>query len=317
MYIAVGEEVFRPSTYQVEHFSVPLALLVATTSVVKWLAPAARVGLLCRRQGFRIPYRSALLVHLVAMFAAALAPQNTGFAPGTVAALRRLGIPVGRGIGVSVQIVILDMIFFALAVPTSIAYLALSATIRLPLGATLAALGIALLAVIAAAVLMRRPELVARLILAVARWPVMTRFAARLQRVAREYHQSATTFQKMSAASWLALHLATAAAWLSGFALLWALLRLYGIETGLLATLAILSTVTIVSHVVPTPGAAGFMEAAVGLSIGAHAGAAVLIWRVASFYLIFLLGPAATWLLYQSGPTPTAGQTTGSEQRPR
>ncbi len=132
----------------------------------------------------------------------------------------------------------------------------------------------------------------------------MARFASRLRKIARDYYRSARDFLKMPASYWLTLHLATAAGWFGGFVLFWLLLKLYGVEAGLLATLATLSSITLVSHVVPTPGASGFMEAAVGLSVGAGGGAAaaVLVWRLASFYVVFLLGPPAGWLLYLSRP---------------
>ena len=49
------------------------------------------------------------------------------------------------------------------------------------------------------------------------------------------------------------------------------------------------------------------MEAAVGLSLGGRPGggaaAALLIWRLASFYVIFVLGPLAGWLLHSLRPT--------------
>jgi uncharacterized membrane protein YbhN (UPF0104 family) len=56
----------------------------------------------------------------------------------------------------------------------------------------------------------------------------------------------------------------------------------------------------------------------VGFSIGAnsggHAAAALLIWRLASFYVIFLLGPPAAWLLYLSRPATAtdANQPSGT-----
>ena len=59
----------------------------------------------------------------------------------------------------------------------------------------------------------------------------------------------------MPASYWLTLHLATAAGWFGGFVLLWLLLKVYGVDVGLLATLAILSSITLVSHFVPTLGA--------------------------------------------------------------
>jgi uncharacterized membrane protein YbhN (UPF0104 family) len=106
--------------------------------------------------------------------------------------------------------------------------------------------------------------------------------------------------------AWIALNLVVAAGWFSGYALFWLLLDLYGVETGLLATLAILNSITLVAHIFPTPGGSGFMEAALGLSVGAGAAPALLIWRLASYHAIFLLGPPAAWLLYLSKPAGDA-----------
>jgi uncharacterized protein (TIRG00374 family) len=306
LYLVGGDAVFRPETYRVQNVSVPVVVLIVAAFLAKWVSPAARIGLLCRGQKIPVPYRSALLVHLIAMFVAALAPQNTGFGPATVAALRRLGVPVGRGIGVAVQVFLLDLVFFAWAVPASMGYLDLSNTLELPRSAGVVAFAAACPGILIAVVLSRRPQLVVGLILAVARWRLMARFASRLRKVARDYYGSARAFLRMPTSYWIALHLATAANWFGGFVLLWALMRLYGVEFGLLATLAILTSITLVSHFVPTPGGSGFVEAAVGFGIGANPGggaaAALLVWRLASFYVIFLLGPLAGWLLYMSRP---------------
>ena len=306
LYLVLGDAVFRPETYVAQNSSAPLVVLILLAFLAKWLSPAVRIAFLCRGQEIPLPFRSAVLVHLVAMFVAALAPQNTGFAPATVAALARLGVPVGRGIGVSVQVFVLDLVFFAWSVPLGVGYLIYSDAIELPRGTGALAFAAGCLAIIAAAVLSLRPQLVVGLMFALARWPFMARFASLLRKVARDYYRSARDFLKMPASYWLALHLATAAGWLGGFVLFWLLLRLYGVEAGLLATLATLSSITLVSHVVPTPGASGFIEAAVGLSVGAGAAAALLVWRLASFYVVFLLGPPAAWLLYMWRP---AGDT--------
>ena len=315
LYLLVGEAVFHPETYQAQNFGVPLVVLIVVAFLAKWFSPAVRVRVLCRGQKIALPYRSAVLVHLVAMFVAALAPQNTGFGPATVAALSRLGVPIGRGIGVAVQVVVLDLIFFAWAVPVSIGYLVYSDTLKLPPGARVVAFTTGCLAILAAAALSLRPQLVVGLILTLARWQLMARFASRLRKIAHDYYRSARAFLKMPASYWLTLHLATAVGWFGGFVLFWLLLKLYSVDAGLLVTLAILSSITLVSHFVPTPGGSGFMEVAVGLSIGANpagrVAAALLVWRLASFYVVYLLGPPAGWLLYQSRPVAAAGKTDG------
>jgi uncharacterized protein (TIRG00374 family) len=133
----------------------------------------------------------------------------------------------------------------------------------------------------------------------------MARFASGLRKIARDYYRSARAFKSMALSTRLALNLVVAAGWLGSFLLFWLLLKLYGVDAGLLATLAILTSITLVAHIFPTPGGSGFMEAALGLSIGAGGGnvaAALLIWRLASYHAIFLLGPPAGWFLYLSKP---------------
>jgi uncharacterized protein (TIRG00374 family) len=318
LYLVVGEAVFRPATYRVQNPSVPVLALVAITFLAKWCSPALRIWLLCRGQKIPLPYRSALLAYLAAMFVAALTPNNTAVGPATAAALSRLGVPLGRGIGVVVQVFVLDLIFFAWAVPASIGYLVYSDTLELPQGARMAAFVMASLAIAGAVVLTRYPRPVVQSILAIAKWAPLKRLAPRLRGIARDYLRSAKAFKNMPISTWLVLNLVTAAGWFSGFALFWLLLKLYGVEVDLLATLALLSSITLVSHVVPTPGASGFMEAAVGLSVGGGAAAALLIWRLASFYVIFFLGPPAGWLLYQSHPaaaTEEAGDASPARGR--
>jgi uncharacterized protein (TIRG00374 family) len=302
LYLAVGGAVFRPETYRVQHFSVPLLILAVTAFLAKWLSPAVRIGLLCRTQKIQLSYRSTLLAHLGAMFVAAFTPNNTGVGPATVAALGRLGVPLGRGIGVAVQLFVLDLIFFAWTVPLGLAYLVYFDKIALPPDTKAAALATTALTITGAVALIRHPRLVARLLLASADWLLLSRFAPRLRQSARDYYRSAIAFRKATVSTWFALSVFTISQWFGSFLLFWSLLRLYGVQANPLAVLAILSSLTLVSHFVPTPGAAGFMEAAVGFSIGAGAAAALLIWRLASFYAIFVLGPLAGWLLHLARP---------------
>ena len=304
LYLAVGAAVFRPGTYRVQNPGVLVLVLIAIAFLAKWCTPALRIWLLCHRQKVALPYRSALLAYLTAMFVAALTPNNTAVGPATAAALSRLGVPLGRGIGVVVQVFVLDLIFFAWAVPASLGYLIYAETLQLPPAARVAAFAMATLAIGGAVVLIRYPRPVVRSILVVAKWSPLERLAPRLRGIARDYYRSARTFKSMALPTWVALNLMTTAGWFGGFVLFWLLLKLYGVEVGLLATFALLSSITLVSHVVPTPGASGFMEATVGLSVGVGGGAAaaLLIWRLASFYVIFLLGPPAGWLLYLSRP---------------
>jgi glycosyltransferase 2 family protein len=305
LYLVAGDQIFRLETYRVRDPSLLIAALCVVAFVAEWFVmDSARIWLLCRNQKIPLPFRSAVLVQLTSMFVASVTPGNVGVGPAAALALKRLGVPFGKGIGVAIQVFIFDMIFFAWAVPLSLGYLIYSGTLRLPPGPEFAAFAIAVLAIIGAVLLSRYPRLVVRLILASAKLPLLSRYAFRMRGIARDYYRSAIAFKNMALSTWLAINLVVAAGWFSGFVIFWLLLDLYGVEASLPATLAILTSVTLVAHLFPTPGGSGFMEAALGLSIGAGGGAAaaLLIWRLATYHAIFLLGPPATWLLYLSKP---------------
>ena len=308
LYLVAGDQIFRIQTYRVRDPSLLVVALCVVAFIAEWFVmDPARIWLLCRNQKMPLRFRSAVLVHLTSMFAASVTPGNVGVGPVIAVALKRLGVPFGKGVGVAIQVFIFDMIFFAWAVPLSLGYLIYSNTLRLPPVSEFAAFAIAGLAIVGAVFLTRDPRSVVRLILITARWPLLNKFAPRLRKVARDYYRSAIAFRNMSLFSWLMINVVVAAGWFSGFVLFWLLLKLYGVEVDLLATLAILTSITLVSHLFPTPGGSGFMEAALGLSIGAGGGAAaaLLIWRLASYHAIFFLGPPAAWLLYLSKPVAT------------
>ena len=308
LYLVAGDQIFRIETYRVRDPSLLVVALCVVAFIAEWFVmDPARIWLLCRNQKMPLRFRSAVLVHLTSMFAASVTPGNVGVGPVIAVALKRLGVPFGKGVGVAIQVFIFDMIFFAWAVPLSLGYLIYSNTLRLPPVSEFAAFAIAGLAIVGAVFLTRDPRSVVRLILITARWPLLNKFAPRLRKVARDYYRSAIAFRNMSLFSWLMINVVVAAGWFSGFVLFWLLLKLYGVEVDLLATLAILTSITLVSHLFPTPGGSGFMEAALGLSIGAGGGAAaaLLIWRLASYHAIFFLGPPAAWLLYLSKPVAT------------
>jgi uncharacterized protein (TIRG00374 family) len=312
LYLVAGGQIFRIETYRVRDPSALILALCAIAFIAEWFVmDPARIWLLCRNQKIELPFRSAVLVHLTSMFVASVTPGNAAVGPTTAVALGRLGVPFGKSIGIAIQVIILDMIYFAWTVPLSLGYLIYSDAFRLPAGPEFAAFAIAALAIVGAILLTRYPRPVARLILALARWHLLARFATRLRKIARDYYRSARAFKSMAVSTWLALNLVVAAGWLGGFLLFWLLLKLYGVDADLLATLAILNTITLVAHVFPTPGGSGFIEAALGLSVGARAGggvaAALVVWRLASYHVIFLLGPLAGWLLYLSKPVGEGG----------
>ncbi len=319
LYLVAGAEVFRAETYRVKDLSAGILFVCLAAFLMEWLMPPVRLLLLCKNQRVGMTYRAALLVHLVSVFGAVVTPGNAGQAPAAVAAIKSTGAPLGKSLGVVLQVFILDLFFFAWAVPLSLLFLISTRAVALPGSVEAAALLMSVLALAGAVALGRYPRPLMAALHALAKPPPLRRFEARLRRVARDYGRSVWLYRSTPLARRLALNTVTAVHWLAAFVLLWGLLEVYGVDVGLGVTLALLNILTLVSQAVPTPGGAGFVEAAVGLSLGTYAtggsvAAALLIWRLLAFNVIFLIGPAAGWLLYLRAGGP--GRRAAERKRP-
>ena len=202
------------------------------------------------------------------------------------------------------QVFVLDLFFFAWAVPLSLGYLLVSGAVALPAAIEAAGLGMSVLALAGAVVLGRFPRPVVASLLLVSKWPLARRFGGRIRGVARDYYRSSRAYGRTPISLRAALNVVTAVHWLAAFVLLWGFLKLYGVDLSLAVTLALLNVLTLVSQFVPTPGGAGFVEAAVALGVGSYAAngsvaGALVLWRTLAFNIIFLAGPFAGWLLYR------------------
>jgi glycosyltransferase 2 family protein len=301
LYVVGGKALFEAETYRPQSSNVLVVAICVVALLAEWLLPAERIRLLCLSQYVALPYRSALLVNILSVLGGSVIPGGAGQGPAVVAVLSRLGLPVGKGIGVMMQIYVLDMLFFAWSVPLSLWYLIYSETIALPRDLKVLILVAISFVLVGAILLGRYPRLIVDLLLTVANWPFLRRFEVKLRKIAHDYYRSSRSYLSMPFSSWVKLHLATAANWLGGFVLLWGLLYLYGIDTSVPSTVALLDIITLASQFVPTPRGAGFVEATVGLSISANQGgsiaAALLVWRLLTVYISFLLGPPAGALL--------------------
>ncbi len=299
--LVAGPAAVQARTYRLPTRSLPLTLLIAGASAAYWIIPALRLRALSAVQGHRLPLGTGLLIHVAGLFSAAVTPGGSGSAPAIAAGLRRAGVPFGRGVGVAVQVTVLDLVFFAWALPISLAYLLCMRSSALSPELVALALLSMVVALLASTLLGRYPRLVVRLFLWLARRRTLTRFRKRLVAGARGYYRSSRLFVTMRHSTWIYLQALGALAWFGMFVLFWALLRVFQ-PVDFLSTIATLTIATLVAFVVPTPGGSGFIEVAVGYGIGAqlaHADLAtpLLLWRFVTFYLVFLLGPLAGWLL--------------------
>lgn len=306
--IVAGRAVFQPETYLFTHYQPGLALLALLAFLATWLAPVFRIQILCREH-VAVPFGRALLVQLATSFGAAVTPGKSGAGVAGTAALSTLGLSVGQGFNLAVQQALLDLAFYSFALPLSLAYIVLSGKFQLPLSLELAGLILSVGFAVAVAFKRRLPRLLLRGALWAVRLPLPGRVKRWLRRATLDYYRSAHVGLELSRAEWFGAHLATAVGWLSNYFLLWTLLQLDGAEAALPAVLAIVTLVSLTANVVPTPGGSGFTEVVVGLATQAQSSsrvaAALLLWRLGTFYLIYLVGPLVSWLLYRTrSPLP-------------
>lgn len=307
LYLATRDALLDPAAYVPERLSLAtVGLLVACLGAI-WVVPLFKLRDLARAQGYRISAYQAWLAHIASVFGTAMTPSGTGGGPAMLVALNRFGVPAGAALSMAVQVLILDLVVFAVFIPVGLAYLFLVSPIGVPGSLEVAAVVAAAIGAAAALALARFPKPVVRLLLWVSRFRWLQRYSEWVASMAREYYRSANSFQKMRLGRWIELLGITVVAWLANFTLFWTLLLIYGIDAAPLAILAILSMLTLISFVVPTPGASGFMEFVVGVAVSGQVtaqtvAAPILFWRLGTFYLVYVLGPLSGWLILLDRP---------------
>jgi uncharacterized protein (TIRG00374 family) len=303
----VGGAVFDPATYVWARPSPPMVVAAVASVVGLWTLQAWRLALLVRHQGTPLPVTTALLAHLSYTLGCAVTPGGSGGGPALAAALHRLGVRWGRGIGVAVQVFILDIVFFAWASPVALLYLLWVRDLPVPPVVQVLVWTCALLAAGAAVLLAGFPGAAARLILRLGRCRALHRWRDRSRGVARDYYRAGRVFRSLPARKMAALQLVHHGGWLCSALALWAWLNLY-VPTDLPVVAAGLTTASLLSITMPTPGASGVIEVVVGVAAMAEVNdgsvaAPILLWRLTTFYLVFLAGPLAGWWLLRDRRT--------------
>jgi len=307
LYLATRESVLSASTYAPVNTSAWLVGVAVLSLITLWTVPVVKLRILARAQGAVISRGAAFTAHVAQVFGTAMTPSGTGGGPAMVLALERAGVKVGTGVGIAVQLFVLDLAALGVLIPIGLAYLLLASPLELPVATSYLAAIAAVAALALAIALSRFPGALYRLLIAVSRWRLLRRYKERLTRVARDFYVSAVAFRDLPLATYVALHATNLCAWLANFLLLWALLVIYGAEARLLDVLAVLSIITLIGFFVPTPGASGFTELMVGLAVEARSATAsiaapVALWRAGTFYVAYLLGPLLAWLMLARRP---------------
>jgi uncharacterized protein (TIRG00374 family) len=272
------------------HLALAVAALYASYSIA-----AVRLQLICHLLNERLRHRHALRANLLGIFAAAVTPGGSGGAPGLAITLDVQGIERHRAWAAALATVSADVVFHAWATPLALGVLyAVGLYPRTPLWTALA-IGATGVTAAMAYLLLFRIDRLDPLLKSILRGPLL-RFRRAGIRFVQRFLEANRLVATASAASRFQLQALTAVAWFSMFAVLLFIVRGLGAELGAVVALAGQTVLMVIASVFPTPGGSGFLELALSWFLvrqgsGEVVTAAVLAWRLLTFYSIFLIGP--------------------------
>lgn len=275
----------------------PLPYLGAALGALflSYLFAAWRLQYLCKRLEFRLYLRHALRTHILGVFSTTVTPGGSGSLPAVALILNHQGLASGSAWAVGVSIFAADALFHAWGMPlalTSLYLLGLYPTS--PIWIILGIVATLLTAALAYLVLFKLVWL-EPLTRSFLRGPLL-RFRRSGLRFIQSLLESNALFLNASVSWHVSVQAFTVLSWGSLFLILFFLARGFGIQLSVLATEAAQMVVTILSTVVPTPGGSGFFELGISyLLIGegndSAVPAVILLWRLLTYYLYFVLGP--------------------------
>lgn len=295
-----------------------LALGVVLVAV-NYLAGAVRLYLLSAMVDHPVTLPGALRAYALGLFSASLTPGNAGQAPAVVLSFTTDGMPASRAWSVNLYVWVLDLVLLAYSLPVSLLVLGRS-TRLLPFGSPW------LLAAIAAAaaltmlwLLLYRLSWLVRLAKGLFRIRWLRRWRASVSEFLGRFEAATGDLLKGSPGQRFTLHLLTALVYFSTLFTFYVMVASMRPDVSLVLTLAVAQVPTVLATFFPTPGGAGLLEiftaslmlagsgsgpadSAGGAGLADQAGvdgdtrgtiaAAILGWRLLTYYSRFLVAPA-------------------------
>jgi glycosyltransferase 2 family protein len=289
----------------------PLFLGLAILALIVSFALAGlRLRHLCSRLNHRLKFRYAIRAHILAIFSATVTPGGSGSTPAMALMLQYQGLTSGQAWATSIAVFVADAIFHVWSLPLAIIFLRWQGIYPKGVIWTIGGiLAIVLTALIAYILLFRL-----RWLIPMFRWlfrGALLRFRKRGLRFADSLLESSHYFTGASWGFYGLTQLYTLLSWFSFFCILTFLAKGLELHISAIASAAWQITTTTVSYFVPTPGGSGFFELGTSFLLLGRGNdnavpAVLLIWRVMTFYLFFLLGPllGGYLLLRRIGQSP-------------
>jgi len=276
-------------------------LLGAVLTGVNYLSGGLRLALLTRMTGQPVGFGRSLRAYTLGLLSAAITPGGSGQAPAVVLSLVRDGVSASRAWSVNVYVWVVDLFFLTWSVPIGLVALGHSTDLLSKLlgNTSPVALAVALSALFLALnyVLAFRLHWINAIVGPVMRLRFLRRWRAPtldfLDRVAR----ATSEFSRRGIGLQLLLHVLTALLYIATYLAFYFILVGLGARPPLLPTIAAVQLPMVVSFLFPTPGGAGILEIASASLMSAEGGsgsigAAILAWRLLTYYSRYAIGPA-------------------------
>ena len=296
-----------------------LFIAIAVSLLRVWVA-AVRLRFLADRQ---VSLAAAVRLVLSWDFASSVTPSTIGGAPAATLFMTREGIPLGRSTIIILYGVLLDQMWYALAVP-----ILLLSGLFLPVVPAEAGLvgrftmlliyaGLLAYGLVLAYGLLVNPRVIRRLVNRTFRLPVLRRVRGKIEAESEHLEAYSHELRQKPRSFLVRAYMLTVATWLCRIALpVIVVLSLLPAQEVLLVLRSL--SMHLAFLVVPTPGGSGGVEGLFYLFIGplvereGFVGLAVFAWRIISYYISIGLGVVAvSWYLNSKGARPGAARNDG------
>ncbi len=289
----------RAALTQVFRFApIDVAILVALAAIAA-LARSLKQRLLLSRLGVRLGVTASLAVSLATEAAFALTPAGAGGYPASVWLLRRVGVRLPAAIATTAADPLLDVLFFALALPLAalfaIAGSAPPAQRELALETAIVLVTVAVLAALAWRPLWR---LAARGLPRLWRLPPLARRRRALMATVVSLRRA---LRRLRRGGWVFLLIAlalTTAQWCARYAILWLILDRLGAPLSFALVVLLQALVLHVAQWTGVPAGVGGADLGLGLALAPllpapTLAAALLLWRLGTLVLPVVAGAVA------------------------
>lgn len=283
----LGEDLSSALRVPLWAYGVGLAL-----ALLNYLAGAARLRILSNVDGETLPFMKALRGYALGLFSAAITPGSAGQAPAMVVSLVADHVSAKRAWSMAVRVWIADLIFLALTVPLSVLLVARSTRLLSGPYPTIVALAVFLASLLVVWILIYRMRWIAAAVGQILRLPVARRWRESSVRFIGRIEQSGKALWKAPLGAQVLVHLYTAFIYLSTFFTFYVVVASLRPQAPVLTTMGAAQVPMVASSFFPTPGGAGLLElVAASLVRGENTAAAILAWRLLTYYLRMLVGP--------------------------